>query len=222
MKKKFLMIAAVCLILLIGTTIYAQSQSDNESLFYNIGKLFMSQESNSIKSSRTNKEIYAKGKDILITKEEFDNYVLRAKAGRNDITDEEAQKEAYDYLCKNKTLLYEAEKLGFRVSEQEIDDEIKRMKSSIDEADNKEEAQDFIDGFGGENYYWDTIRKTTANSLVISKYLEQKKSEFLENNTNGEESFMKDDGLITNSWFEEKEKIIKELIEMQEIQILSS
>ena len=215
MKKKVIIsIVSIIFVIALGTTIYAQSAYPDDNLFYSIGKLFTTQK-NSLKT-RGSEKIYAKGKDITITWDE----VNKIKERMDLAEQKDSEDNAYKYVLQRKVLLNAAEKAGYKVTDQEVEETIETYKKNINEATNKEEFDALIEGAGGETKYWESLKSTTRTTLMISKYLTDKQKEFSGNQENNTKVTIGGDGDLNDPWEDEKGKIIQKLIAEQDIKII--
>lgn len=121
-------------------------------------------------------EIYMVGNEILITNTEIEQakeyYLL------NGYTNDEAEKTAVDYMGKYNALYVEAIKKGYSVSDDEIYAYLETLKKSLDEAENQDDIQALIDGYGSEEDYWNYEYKVYQKSLPIQNYVRDLETEF--------------------------------------------
>ena len=220
MKKKII-VSVLCLALLIfSISIYAEAEGDNKGPNFWLGRTIISQLNN--KSSRSDENIiYAKGKDIEITEKELNNHAARLiNAGGRER--EEAYKEAYDTIVRRKTLLHAALQAGYKVSDGELDQIIEKEKENLQDPDVKEQAEELYEGFGGEEAYWEYIREIKRETAICYKYINEKEKEYREAHEDEELISYGEDGSIHDAWEEEKEKLIQQLIEEQQIEIIKN
>lgn len=215
MKKKVIIsIVSIIFVIALGTTIYAKSAYPNDDLFYSIGKLFTAQKNSS--KTKCSEKIYAEGKDITITWDEVNE--IKERMDLAELKDSEDS--AYRYVLQRKVLLNAAEKAGYKVTAEEVEETIETYKKNINEATNKAEFDALIEGAGGETKYWESLKGTTHTTLMISKYLTDKQKEFSGNQENNTQVTIGENGDLNDPWEDKKEKIIQKLIDEQDIKIV--
>lgn len=163
--------------------------------------------------------IVLKGKNITITKEEIE---LKEKAYelKNDINPENA---AVQHLLERKVLLNKAIEMGFKATEEEVDQQISSVKEAVKDAENCNDYIDFMNQYdGGEDAYWQDIRETTKETLIINKYLNCEKEKYEQTNKNSV-SIATAENSETNllqGWNDQKDKIVKALIDKEYITVI--
>ena len=161
-------------------------------------------------------EVYAKGKTIQISREEFELGLAKYKAeGKEEI----AQENIIKGYAKNKILYGLATEKGYTITDDEVkqeienaqeDSELYREMYGIDSPIAIE-----MKAFGSEQEYWDAVYDTYKGSLLIKKYTsdlkEQKAAEWgLEDDYFG----------LEEKWFEYYEEYTDQLIAEEDIRIL--
>ena len=112
--------------------------------------------------------VYFKGKTAVITKKDLemsiDNLVL------SGLKEENAIKEAVKLTMEREALYEEAVAEGFNVTDDEIKAYLEELKGMMDKADNKDQVDAIIKGFGSEDKYWDFEFIIYKKDLPILKY----------------------------------------------------
>ena len=112
--------------------------------------------------------VYFKGKTAVITKKDLemsiDNLVL------SGLKEENAIKEAVKLTMEREALYEEAVAEGFNVTDDEIKAYLEELKGMMDKADNKDQVDAIIKGFGSEDKYWDFEFSIYKKDLPIIKY----------------------------------------------------
>ena len=112
--------------------------------------------------------VYFKGKTAVITKKDLemsiDNLVL------SGLKEENAIKEAVKLSMEREALYEEAVTEGFNVTDDEIKAYLEELKGMMDKADNKDQVDAIIKGFGSEDKYWDFEFSIYKKDLPIIKY----------------------------------------------------
>ena len=157
------------------------AQGKLDSFMVNWGKTLKEHSENrDVKES----DIYMKGKSASVTeadiKQGTDFYVL---SGMNE---EVAREEAIKYMMKREALYAEAVRNGYDVTDDEVRVYLEELKQTIASADNKEDVEAVIKGFGSEDEYWEYEFNVYKKDLPIQKYTESLKAEYENNNISSE------------------------------------
>lgn len=158
------------------------------------------------------------GKNIVITKDEF---ILEEKAYKLN-NDKNPKKSAIQHLLERKVLLHKALEMGYSVTEKEVDKEIALVRKAVKASENYSDYVNFMKDYnGGENAYWMDIRKTMKKSMIINKYLDREREKYEKANDDSASfsSDSKTDNLL-NGWNAYKDKIVKNLINKEHIQVI--
>ncbi len=145
--------------------------------------------------------IVAQGKHVVITETELNRQIkVYEIAGRADV-----REDALSHLIERKTLLYAAGEKGITVSEEDLELYIQELKNTLEKssAQEKEALQAYYDGFGGEDVYWEAMRKTIGDSLVIEAYFRQE---------------LGIDGMDKDEAQELEKQLTRELVEAEEVE----
>ena len=94
----------------------------------------------------------------------IDNLVL------SGLKEENAIKEAVKLTMEREALYEEAVAEGFNVTDDEIKAYLEELKGMMDKADNKDQVDAIIKGFGSEDKYWDFEFSIYKKDLPIIKY----------------------------------------------------
>lgn len=211
--EKKIIVSVLCFALLgFSVRIYAEAEGKNKGPNFWLGRTILSQLNNETM-------IYAKGKDIEITEKELNDHAARLiNAGGRER--EEAYKEAYDVIVRRKTLLHAALQAGYAVSDEELDQIIEKEKENLQDPDVKEQAEELYEGFGGEEAYWEYIREIKRETVICSKYINDKEKEYREAYEKEELISYGEDGSVHDAWEKEKEKLIQQLVTEQQMEII--
>lgn len=157
------------------------AQGKFDSFMVNWGKTLKEHSENrDVKES----DIYMKGKSASVTeadiKQGTDFYVL---SGMNE---EVAREEAIKYMMKREALYAEAVRNGYDVTDDEVRVYLEELKQAIASADNKEDVEAVIKGFGSEDEYREYEFNVYKKDLPIQKYTESLKVEYENNDISSE------------------------------------
>ena len=129
-------------------------------------------------------DIYTEGNSATITEADIrqgtDFYVL---SGMNE---EAAREEAIKYMMKREALYAEAVRNGYSVTDDEVRAYLEELKQTIASADNKEDVEAVIKGFGSEDEYWEYEFNVYKTDLPIQKYTKSLKVEYENNDISSE------------------------------------
>ena len=183
MKKKTKTVIGILgmLAVLSVFVIPALAQGKFDSFMVNWGKTLKAHSENrDVKES----DIYMKGKSASVTeadiKQGTDFYVL---SGMNE---EVAREEAIKYMMKREALYAEAVRNGYDVTDDEVRVYLEELKQAIASADNKEDVEAVIKGFGSEDEYREYEFNVYKKDLPIQKYTESLKVEYENNDISSE------------------------------------
>lgn len=215
MKKNYKIILAILsLSVLTILVISYQIKSSEEILkFSDILK-----EEAALKKSGDRSATIVKGKNIQITEAEIALKVKTYELKGN----EDPENAALKHLLERKVLLNKAIQSGYSVTEEELDQQIALVKTALKDADNNSYYESFITEYGSEDAYWNDIRETTKDTMIINMYLDHEKELFNEKssatdaNTVGIQTSEK----LLEDWNHYKSEIIRNLITDENITIL--
>lgn len=168
-----------------------------------------------INQSKTedNSSVLVQGKSFKITENDVNAYMKAYKL--NNDADPEAS--AIKYLVERKTLLNKALELNYNVTEEEVDKQISKVKEAIKGSDNYDDYLNFINEYGGEDAYWNDIRETTKDTMIINKYLDDQKAVY--NQTNKKTISVQNNQNLLDEWNKRKEELTNDLIKEQDITV---
>lgn len=199
MKKKLFLLCTVSIFIIL--CVYAVSASDT-SFFKSWGDYLGS----SNKSDNGESELYAVGKDVVITVEEIEQakqfYILSGK------TEKEALSLAVSYMEKYETMYYEATRNGYEATDEEIKAKVSEIKEMLETAEQSESMKQVMEGFESEDAYWQYEYEVYKKSLPIEKYRIKLEEEFFESNEYEQGSSDGQDVWI--SWYEEFQEKLAE------------
>ena len=160
------------------------------------------------KNAKESKTVLLKGLHIVVYKEEVDKI-----AAKNEITGVENPREsAVNYILRRETLLYEAQKKGYKVTNDEVKEQLENEKKVFEEASNYEDILEFLRGAGlSIDEYFDSQFDNRRKDLIISQLTSKLKENFVAANN------LKDFEEINLRWNEELQKIIQALIEAEKL-----
>ena len=183
MKKKTKTVIGILgmLAVLSVFVIPALAQGKFDSFMVNWGKTLKEHSENrDVKES----DIYMKGKSASVTeadiKQGTDFYVL------SGMDEEAAREEAIKYMMKREALYAEAVRNGYSVKDDEVRAYLEELKQTIASADNKEDVEAVIKGFGSEDEYREYEFNVYKKDLPIQKYTESLKVEYENNDISSE------------------------------------
>lgn len=211
MKKSIISILAVVIAVLGMSVFVFGEQESGVNLGKSMKELVDYQYNNSGKSlmkQKSKDSIYAEAKDFSITNSE-----LKKQQNIYDLNQsEKPQEDAFNYLCKKKTLLAMADKENIIVTEKEVEDYVTKLKESLAEAEPEslKQMKEIMNGFGGEEEYWKTTKELYKDSLQIKKLLQQERQN--QEMKNGEK-------YSEEKWDTIEEKMINEWINEENIKI---
>lgn len=150
-------------------------------------------------------DIYAEGKRAVITvddmKQTIEYYAIQG------ISEEEAEKQAYEYMKESEALYQEALGQGYSVTNEEVANYVENLKKEMfDESVSeisREQIDNVISGFGNEEEYWKYQEEVYQELLVSQKYVGDLQRKFYEDGASGQEEWI--------SYFENfKRKLVEE------------
>lgn len=227
MKKKILFLGAAIILIMAGIASYSLA-SGSSIFFTKWGQFLHDNNSNSsgtyrtfrneypdVKAESVNPEdVFAIGKDILITNTEI-NQAVEFYTLSGDNKDDSTTK-AVSYAETYESLYLEAIKNGCSVTEDEVKGKVEELKELMDTAENKDEIKKVMDPFGSEEAYWEYEYKVYTKSLPIEKYRASLEETFADQSQyeQGSEEYLD----AWNKWYDAYQK---ELVNKQEFQLTS-
>lgn len=125
-------------------------------------------------------EIKEIGQDVIVTKEQID--AAKDYYENKGVGSKESEEKAVAYVEEENALYAEAINNGYDVTEKEIDEYINKLKRLSETAENKEDIEKVISGFGSEKEYWEYEKKIYKQLLPIQNYISDLEKEFMEKN----------------------------------------
>lgn len=211
-KKKYVLFFSILILFMIGgSCVYALGQENEDSSVsfnaFTFGKLLG--DNNRDQESKGQDSIYAKGKHINISEDEF-NLMVKVYELEHSANPKE---DALQDLLTKKVLYYNAAKNGYSTSDSEVDAIITELKASLKKADNSSYVLEFMKGFGSEDAYWLYTRDITKRDTTINKYLEDLKAVYAKKtHYTGEDSTA-----FQNSWNDYKADLTDKLIKKEKV-----
>ena len=175
--------------------------------------------------------IVAKGKHIVVRKNDLDYYVTCARVENinsgTDIEDSQLR-----YLIKRETLFYNAKLKGFLVGENELNSYVKEQKKMVSNADNYSEFCKYLKEIGiSEDAYWEKQPNQIRKDLTISNYLNSLKKKIADKNnlvfyptyvkvaSSVENDSTSDYVKLNTLWNKYYEKMVKSLVNNEDVEI---
>lgn len=150
-------------------------------------------------------EIYEVGEDFVISSDEVEQYeeFYRVNGSEN------AEEEAVEFAEERAALYAEALKNGYEVTDEEVQEYLDELKSTLKETMSETEYRDLVNAVGSEEEYWAYEFELYKVDLPIQKYVADKEAEFKE------DSGIEDADELDSEWVDEFEDLKDELVEKQ-------
>lgn len=171
-------------------------------------------------------DIYARGKNTIITNSEIeqakDFYMI------SGLDEEEALAQSIEYVTEREALYQAAIQSGYSVADEEVWAYLDELKEFITEADNKEDVMAVINQFDSEQDYWDYEFSVYQKDLPIQNYVADLEKEYMQASTNSDykanTNSISNDSIDTSeieeNWQATYEELKKELVEDEEFEII--
>lgn len=205
MKRKKTIISAI-LVSLIVTGIGVISYSSNSGLMSEFGRYMKEHHNDS-------DERYAEGNQAIVLKKDIQQakqFYLLAGIG-----EEEANKQAIDYVFQREALYQNAIENGYEASDQEVKEYLKELREFVNSADNREDYLDAMHQFESEEAYWEFQFEIYKKDLPIQNYVRDLEQQFAEKN-----NFSDENGLSEDEWINYFEDFKKNLVEKEQFRII--
>lgn len=204
-NKRILPIVILGITILISGS-FLISKVDAITGIKSMGELFREQ-----KASQDNDTVAIGGNNITITEKEIEDKVdVYLQTGDMNAVDSAVQ-----HLLERKVLYNKAISEGFSVSDEELDTEIEKLKEVSKKAENYSEYEEFINGYGGEDAYFDDMKEDYRISITINKYLMSEQEKYEVTGLNQKSSIDSDN--LSANWNSKKNELITELINNENI-----
>ena len=215
MKKNVLIstISFVLAIMLVNVFAFASNKEINSSdnTYYLLGQI--DKNNNNFKFIKDSSCVYAKGKDIVIYKNDINKIVARDKV--LNIKKNEEEKNAYDYLVKQETVYNEAIKSGFSLSDNKVKQEIKKLRETTEKAVNYSDFTVYLSGRGISNdQYWEQEFNNIKRDCTINQYLDNLREKYAK-----EKNIKQWTNIDLNTWDTYKINFINNLIDNQNVEL---
>lgn len=171
-------------------------------------------------------DIYARGKNTIITNSEIeqakDFYMI------SGLDEEEALAQSIEYVTEREALYQAAIQSGYSVTDEEVWAYLDELKEFITEVDNKEDVMAVINQFDSEQDYWDYEFSVYQKDLPIQNYVADLEKEYMKVSTNSDykanTNSISNDSIDTSeieeNWQATYEELKKELVEDEEFEII--
>jgi type II secretory pathway pseudopilin PulG len=198
MKKRMIIIGIV-IVGIVSTMTLGNALRSKETRMGKVAKE-ASQE-----SDNKGKGIAIKGKDFAVTKESLETKVKYFKANGT----ENPEQEAKNSIIERESLYALAVSKGYSASEEEVNQVVQEIKEGVETVDDKS-VNDYINGFGSEEEFWEFEKELESKNLVIKKYLTDEKTSYLGKENNFTQ-------IEENKWQKKYDAIIEKAIKRQNI-----
>lgn len=213
-KRNCILIAGLC-VLVIGGSLLFYNKNVDAGQDFDKTKAFeeLTKENPYLKNDKlkiASDDIYAKGEHITITNEELEWQTEVFKLTDSSVPEEDA----FNYICKFKTLYYAATQNGFSASDEELDKAIAFNIETYEQMKKEGEVDALYESYGGAQNYEDAMREVTRKSMTIEKYMSSLKEEFAGGFTEEQIAL----GELEEKWADKRMEIEKSLVEQENIQ----
>lgn len=207
MKKKILLPIVVMVILGIGVIFCAKEQKKvlSENKYRKVAE-------NIEDSIDGTENTIVKAKDFNLSLEEVKSrYQLQnlSETGDADEANEVLQECIEEYSWYQNAL-----DNGYDYSDKEAQEEVEKIKESLEVSENKEEVEKYIATFSSEEKYWEYVKERNIIKGTINKYENALKEEFCSENSISEEKV--DSSTEWNNYLENEKQLA---VEKQNVQI---
>lgn len=161
--KKVFAVVIVCLILF-AVVIFANREAIATTPFWQLG-----QKNASIQQQEQATQVVFQVQDEDVTRMEVELELSSQKQKTEN--KEQAIENTVKNIIQKKVLYSEAKDAGIQVSEEEYEQYRQQLMQAIRVAENKEQMEEYIQGYGGEEVYWKAMKPTIKQNLAIRKYL---------------------------------------------------
>lgn len=144
----------------------------------------------SVYSLGKDEDIYAIGENSTIFCKDIEQakmYYIIAGLGEG-MAESEAEKHVYE----REALYQEALRKGYDITEEELEEYLRQLKETMEQAENKEMIQTIIQQFPSEEAYWEYEFSVYQKNLPIEKYVQDLMSDYMkisEHNIEGWEDY---------------------------------
>lgn len=204
-KRKILLFLIV--IIIVGTGVVFYTREQDKALSENKYREVVENIEDSMNET---KNIIAKANDFNLSLEEVKSRYQLQKLSPQTVEADEVLED-----CIEEYSWYQsAVDSGFDYSEKEAQEEVDKLKESLEVAENKEEIEKYIATFSSEDQYWEYVKERNMIKGTIKKYEESLKEDFCKSNHVSEEQID-----TSTKWNDYLEKEKKETVEEQDVQI---
>lgn len=123
-------------------------------------------------------EIIFEDQGITITSSEVQAKILGLQSSGRTYSDDEITEAAIKDILTRKAMLIKAKENGYSVSEEEYQAFKQKFIDGLETAENRDETQEFLDGFGGVEEYFAEMKDTICDGFTIRKYLDDLEAEY--------------------------------------------
>ena len=222
MKKRVKLISSLCFVLVLMGALcvgaYASSETSHQMKEW--GEILR----DSFSLSHTDKNavlqsdnIYAEGKNAVVSNQEIEQatkfYML------SGLDEDTAKEQAIDYTMQREALYQAAIENGYSVTDEEVNSYLDELKSTINEADNKDDVDAVISQFDSEDDYWNYEFSVYKKDLSIQSYVHDLEQKFNQQSTLSTNSLNSKEG--NDSWSQSFEQIKNNLVKEENYQIVN-
>jgi len=158
--KKIISIIIAAIVLISSTLIINAKTSFSEKIFQEIGM--------SEKENKKNTDTFAKGENITIYNNQIKAIVDLSKLTSQNISEDEA----FNIVAKRAVLLNKAEKSGYTVTFEEVENQISKERTMAEQASNYNDFLEYLKGAKQTvDEYWESQKTRAQGELIVEKYL---------------------------------------------------
>jgi len=197
MKKRIIPLT-IAFVLILGTLYVGAKSPIGENLFEKMGIIE--------KENATEESIYARSDDIIIYNKNINNIVDTSELSSQICTKDSA----FKIIARREVLKKAAKENGFSTSKSEVDKQILKERTMAEQADNYNDALEFIKGKGQTiDEYWASQTDRAKEELTVQKYLDVLKEKLKNENPK------LDDDEFEVKWQENFNQLCDDLIEKE-------
>lgn len=178
-SRKFMAGFGGVLIVVLFLTVYAMADNPQSAFLQKWGQILKSA------STSDSQDIYAEGKNTTVRNKDIEQakqfFIL------SGAEEEQAEKQAVEYVMEREALYHAAIQNGYEVTEQEVWDYLEELKVTLNTADNKEDFQNILNQFDSEKEYWDFQFTVYEKNLPIQNYVKDLEKQYMETQTYSED-----------------------------------
>ena len=173
MKKRYIIV--LVFVLFCACSYFSIDANDLKNEFRQKGENVADRKEELIK--KKDSTVIVDNEFVFITSDDiFEEVVLLSS--NNPASKDDIIASSIETVIERAVLIKKAESLGYNISEKEFEEYKESITQALENAENKEDIEAYIDAIGGLDAYFKIMSDRLKNGLIVRKYLDDEKMKY--------------------------------------------